>query len=476
MPFDIFMIAYGEANAAENWARLRAIAPEARLIENIAGIYEAYAACAAASGTPYFFAVDADNWLHDDFRFEIPFEPREDEVASWGSINPINGLSYGHGSIKLFPKALFARKPENVGLDLTMSLGKRYRFVDIPASEHRFNTDPGTTWCVAFRECVKLAMMMREDNPRGRAWARKRLETWCTTGATGSFAAWCVAGARAGKAYADAHHGDRAALKRISDYVWMRAQFAAQSAPVPTARAGAAGEPFDVFMVAYRERNAAENWARLKELAPEARLIDGVAGIETAIAACAAAARTPFFFQIDADNWMLDRFDFKTDFEPEADEAAFWFARNPVNGLEYAHGGIKLFSTETFRRKRKLTVDAPTSLGARNRFLQQVLSEHRFNTDPETAFSVAFRECAKLAVGMALGGLKSRALARDRLKVWCNRGETAAYGSWCIRGAREGSAYGLAHSRDEAALARINDYDWMRARFREKHVRRIVIP
>ena len=56
MSTDIFMLAYGEPNAGENWARLKAVAPKhlpaPRLVENIPGLFAAYAACARMSTTP----------------------------------------------------------------------------------------------------------------------------------------------------------------------------------------------------------------------------------------------------------------------------------------------------------------------------------------------------------------------------------------------------------------------------------------
>lgn len=237
-----------------------------------------------------------------------------------------------------------------------------------------------------------------------------------------------------------------------------------------------AATPFDVFMIAYGEPNAAENWARLRSLAPQAQRVENVPGLTACYAACADASRTPWFFAVDADNWMLDGFHFEVPFAPKADEIVHWYAQNPVNGLRYAHGAIKLIPVALMARAmRERHLDFSVSV-ARNRYTGICASEHRFNSDPYNAWAAAFRECAKLAIGTGIGGADSRRLARTRLAVWCNRGADARFGEWCLRGAREGRRYGLDHARDLEWFERINDYDWLRSRFRAAHVRKIAIP
>jgi hypothetical protein len=230
---DIFMLAYGEPNAAENWARLKAMVPghlpAPRLVENIPGFFAAHAACAGLSTTPWFFVIDADNWIRDGFDFALPFEPAADEVAIWGATNPFNHLYYGHGGIKLLPAVLFEMPETMTGgensLDLTVTLA-RNRFVDVKASEHRFNTSAYATWAAVFRECVKLAAAAAtRGSLKRRAVARYRLEHWSQPAATAPFADWCKRGAADGIAFGREFRGDDAKLTRINDYAWMRATF-----------------------------------------------------------------------------------------------------------------------------------------------------------------------------------------------------------------------------------------------------------
>jgi hypothetical protein len=234
---------------------------------------------------------------------------------------------------------------------------------------------------------------------------------------------------------------------------------------------------FDVFLIIYGESNAEENWARLRQIAPHAQRVENVRGLGACYEACAIAARTPYFFAVDADNWILDEFRFELPFEPAPDEIAHWRAVNPVNGLRYTHGSIKLFPTAMFATiKPHLDLPDFSTMVARNRFVADCVSEHRFNADPYAAWAGAFRECVKLAFSTAVGSFKTRMLARRRLDVWCTRGAQEKNGEWCLRGAREGRDYGLENSRSKEGILAINDYDWLRDRFRAQHARQSAIP
>jgi hypothetical protein len=231
---DIFMLAHREPNAAENWARLQAIAPTdrpaPRLVENIPGLFAAHAACARLSTTPWFFLVDADSWILDGFDFALPFQPAADEIAVWGATNAFNHLYYGHGGIKLLPVALFEQEPEEPegSLDFFVTLAPRNRFVDVKASEHRFNTSPYGTWAAVFRECVKLAAAASRNGPRRRAAARTRLEHWLKPRPDAPFAQWCRLGAEDGVRYGREFCRDESELLRINDFAWLRATFRAR--------------------------------------------------------------------------------------------------------------------------------------------------------------------------------------------------------------------------------------------------------
>jgi hypothetical protein len=243
--------------------------------------------------------------------------------------------------------------------------------------------------------------------------------------------------------------------------------------------------PHDIFMLAYGEPNRAENWARLKATVPKhlpaPRLVEDIPGLFAAYSACARMATTPWFFVVDADNWILDGFDFAVSVAPAADESLVWGATNPFNHLYYGHGGIKLFLAALFETPA-VKADAESSLDftatmGRNRFIDVKASEHRFNTSAYATWAAVFRECVKLAAAAASrGSLKRRAIARYRLEQWSAPAAAAPFSDWCWRGAADGIAFGREFRRDHAKLKLINDYAWMRATFRERHVRKIAIP
>jgi len=65
-------------------------------------------ACAALSETDRFITVDGDNRIREDFLNQvIDFEEHTDlqnTVISWCGRNEINGLMYGNGGLKCWPK------------------------------------------------------------------------------------------------------------------------------------------------------------------------------------------------------------------------------------------------------------------------------------------------------------------------------------------------------------------------------------
>jgi hypothetical protein len=151
----------------------------------------------------------------------------------------------------------------------------------------------------------------------------------------------------------------------------------------------------DIIFLSYDEPNADANWAALSSRFPYAKRVSGIAGIREGHFAAAAEARTMLFYVVDGDTEVLSTFDFS--FKPESYDqqyAHIWKSRNPVNGLEYGYGGIKLFSKKFFREPSLTAVDFSTSLTKDVKYVDEVQSITRFNSDPFRAWRGAFRECA----------------------------------------------------------------------------------
>lgn len=212
--YDIFFISYNEPKADAHFSKLRENVASARRVHGIKGIHAAHRHCAELSRTRHFYVIDADNEILDyDFSYKVPSYDA-DYVHLWWARNPLNGLVYGWGGIKLFPKKAVLTMPQN-SLDMTTSFP--LKIVPVERSITHFNYSPFETWRSAFRECVKLTL---SDDPQAKEW----LETWTTT-AYGYLAEYCLHGAQAGKQYALDHAQDRDAILKINDYEWLRSHF-----------------------------------------------------------------------------------------------------------------------------------------------------------------------------------------------------------------------------------------------------------
>jgi hypothetical protein len=209
---------------------------------------------------------------------------------------------------------------------------------------------------------------------------------------------------------------------------------------------------YDIVFISYDEINADDNYARLKERFPLAKRVHGVDGIHNAHIAAAKKAFTKMFWVVDADATILDDFNF--DYEVtkwDLDVVHVWRSRNPVNGLEYGYGGVKLFPKTLTINMRTDTVDMTTTISSKFKAMSTVSNITAFNTDPFTTWRSAFRECCKLV-------LINNEESLVRLDRWCTIGSDLN----AINGAKAGKIYGEKNASDIEALAKINDFTWLK--------------
>lgn len=218
--YDLFFVSYEEPNAQENWEGLVRRFPHAKRIHGIRGIDRAHKACASKAFTKMFWTVDGDTEVDDawDFSYQ-PDKWDQDYLHVWYSQNPITGLPYGYGSVKLWPKKRVMQF-QNPWLDFTSSVGGMKIIPDVIAVT-RFNTSAFETWKSAFRECVKLMENLRID-PLD-ADSASRLSTWVNCPLGAEFAEWCQIGASDGVKWHEANAGD---LSMINDFEWLQMLFA----------------------------------------------------------------------------------------------------------------------------------------------------------------------------------------------------------------------------------------------------------
>jgi hypothetical protein len=143
-----------------------------------------------------------------------------------------------------------------------------------------------------------------------------------------------------------------------------------------------------------------------------------------------------------------------------------WPARNPVNGLVYGYGGLKLVRAAALRRlgSQGRAVDVLADLHGRVEFAREPAGTTRIDQSAYHAWKAGFRECAMLARGCDYGATTSTQ-ARQRITTWTTGG-TAPYGQWTARGATDGVAFAARTTPgDLPAWEQINDPAWLRARF-----------
>ena len=236
----------------------------------------------------------------------------------------------------------------------------------------------------------------------------------------------------------------------------------------------------DVVYISYDEVNADAHFDHLCETVPNAKRVHGVKGFDAAHRRAGEIATTPYLVTVDGDNWIIDPdfFVSRIDLPATGRNSVLSFrARNPVNGLEYGNGGIKIWPRSTLRTLR---THESTGSGAGTvdfcwvlPYFQcdRVVSEVRATATPYHAFRAGFREGVKLTMNAgrtAFAAYPDRApldalLAHvgernlERLRLWCSIGADAENGDWGILGAR----LGCQMTADGFAVERVADFDWI---------------
>ena len=103
--FDIVFLSYKEENANDNWEKLKSRFPYAKRVDGVEGLLNSHREAARRANTKMFYVVDGDNIVSDNFSFSfVPDDNNLHNTHIWRCLNPVNGLIYGYGGIKLFPK------------------------------------------------------------------------------------------------------------------------------------------------------------------------------------------------------------------------------------------------------------------------------------------------------------------------------------------------------------------------------------
>ena len=221
---------------------------------------------------------------------------------------------------------------------------------------------------------------------------------------------------------------------------------------------------YDIVFISYQEPNADENYNKLLKRFPLAKRVHGVKGIHQAHIAAAKKCFTKMFWIVDGDAHIVDEFKFDHEVpNHQLDHVHVWRARNSVNGLVYGYGGVKLFPRQMTLDMDITKPDMTTSISRKFKAMQELANITAFNTDPFNTWKSAFRECCKLSSKVI--DRQKEAETETRLKIWSSVGKDKPYGEYAIKGAKEGTMYGITNKGNIDALKKINDFDWLREKF-----------
>lgn len=213
---DVIYLSYDEPNAEKNYADLLTKVPWAKRVHGVDGSDAAHKACAELSETDRFVTVDGDNTIRQDFINQVlDFDEHTDlanSVISWCGKNSINGLMYGNGGLKCWPKeyVLNMRTHENadannLAAQVDFCWDIQYIQQNSCYSDVHNNETPQQAWRAGFREGVKLALdrgnkVSKEDFLLGHTKNLNMLYIWMMVGSDITNGNWAILGAREGLA------------------------------------------------------------------------------------------------------------------------------------------------------------------------------------------------------------------------------------------------------------------------------------
>jgi hypothetical protein len=219
LAYDIIVISYDEPTADRTWNYIKTLHPFAKRVHGVKGIANAHREAARISNTKMLYVVDGDAEPLQSFDFKfVPPTWDQHYVHIWKSRNPANGLEYGYGGIKLFPKKVFRNTTTSV--DFSTSIGQ-VKYVDEVGCITHFNSDEFGAWRGAFRECAKLAAAIHTNSHDEHAV--DRLNTWLGTDYSDvPFGEYVKDGAARGGGFGITSSEK---LSMVNDFDWLRTRF-----------------------------------------------------------------------------------------------------------------------------------------------------------------------------------------------------------------------------------------------------------
>lgn len=239
--FPVIFLSYDEPNCEDNWQRVQDIIPHARRVHGIKGSDRAHKQCAIeAEDAERFWTIDGDNWLLADARsyhVEVPQDLCQGtEIYSHCAKNPVTGLIYGNGGIKLWPRIVVETMKTHEACedrlsDAAIDFCWQLDYVLMPAvlSETRSAETAAQAWRSAFRESVKLTQITGAPAANVDHWRDRqaeinqhRLAAWLMVGLDHKNGVWSLLGARQAQVWLWKDRGDSQLIENFDylDQLW----------------------------------------------------------------------------------------------------------------------------------------------------------------------------------------------------------------------------------------------------------------
>ena len=243
---DIFYISYDEPNCEEHWADLLNKVPWAKRVHGVKGFDAAHKEAAKQSETDRFITVDGDNIVMDDFFEQVLDVPDQDHdgnnisesIFSWNAKNILNGLVYGNGGLKCWPKEyvldMNTHEAADDGEGMEFCWKLNYIQLNDTFSEVHQTASPFQAFRAGFREGVKMSLdqgtKVAPEEFKEKIWWQNynRLQTWCNIGTDVENGLWAIYGSRLGCAMTVLSDWD---TNLISDFDWFKDFFHNEVAP-----------------------------------------------------------------------------------------------------------------------------------------------------------------------------------------------------------------------------------------------------
>ena len=204
--YDIIYLSYDEPNAEKNYADLCSKIPWAKRVHGVEGSDAAHKACAELSETDRFITVDGDNIVNQKFiNQEIDFDEHQDlqnSVISWAGYNVVNGLMYGNGGLKCWPKQFVLNMrthenadPDNQHAQVDFCWDIDYIQMNSCFSHVYNNYTAQQAWRAGFDRGLRVT---KEEFAQLHWKNLHRLYIWLTVGADVENGMWAIYGAREG--------------------------------------------------------------------------------------------------------------------------------------------------------------------------------------------------------------------------------------------------------------------------------------